>query len=152
MSYQASKNSPILLNVLTAVAKNPRIARNKLKNEFQITSGMMTALNTLLFCRNQNCNSIAMLVSLILRRGQADKLCFTRLSSMFLCVSYPSMITKQEQLGANFMDPVNKLIESSNENVKSLTKYLKNIDKVEDKIAVIKNDFSSMNLNEGNLN
>lgn len=70
MCYQALKNSPILMNLLTVVAKNPRIGRNKLKNEFQITSDMMAALNTLLFCRNQNCSSVAMLVSLILRRDR----------------------------------------------------------------------------------
>lgn len=60
------------------------------------------------------------------------------------------MIAKQEQLGGNFLKPVNKSIESSNTNLKSLTKYLKNVDKVEEDIVVIKNDFSNMNLYQGN--
>ncbi|XP_066926091.1 uncharacterized protein [Clytia hemisphaerica] len=59
----------------------------------------MNAVNSLLMCRNRMLNRCAVMNSIILKKGKADKQCFNRFNALQTCVSYKETLSKQTELG-----------------------------------------------------
>uniref|UniRef100_A0A7M5VF96 C2H2-type domain-containing protein n=3 Tax=Clytia hemisphaerica TaxID=252671 RepID=A0A7M5VF96_9CNID len=92
-------NAPFTFNSIVSIAKNPRENRNKNKTLATCIPAVMNAVNSLLMCRNQTLNQCAVLNSIILKRGKADKQCFARFNALQTCVSYQNTLGKQTELG-----------------------------------------------------
>ena len=102
------QKAPTIHDIIMKIAINQRSQkRNKIKTSETILPAVMNAVNTLLMCRNQKMNHGATVNSIILRKGKADKMCFERLNSLQLCLSYQSVLNKQLGLGKQFRKTVN---------------------------------------------
>jgi hypothetical protein len=94
------ENAPLLWKLLNAAAVNRRAQnRNTVKTEESIEPAILTAIGILLHCHSTCMNMNATINSIILRRGGADKLTFKRFSHISLCLSYPSALKLQSELG-----------------------------------------------------
>ena len=137
--------APFLSTTLVAAAKNPKINRNTSKTFERIIPGLMTALGTLLFCRNTHCNRIPTLVGIILKRSLADKVCINHLNSFYMSLSYSSVIKTQEELGKDFMRTPNEWSEECLKDGKKLIKEIRSVDALEKHIPVVTEDLSKPN-------
>ena len=75
----------------------------------------MTAAAILRKCRNQNMSTHANVISMLLRRGGADKITFQRLHKLGLCFSCRNSLGKQSRLSENNDNRVKKWIKVKGE-------------------------------------
>ena len=100
---QLDQKAHLFLRLINTVAVNPKsVRRNKLKTADSLIPSIMNAIGVLLNCRNQSMNTNALLNTLILRRGKADKACVQRLQKLGICLSYTSLLKKQLDLTRNY--------------------------------------------------
>ena len=109
---EASAKAPYTMKIIENIGTNPRNGRNKLKTKQSLRPSFITSLNILLNCRTWHCNHFQSIIGLILKNGDADKLCINRLNSLALSVSYNTVISKQVQLGKNFLAPVQEWVKN----------------------------------------
>jgi len=121
LEQELKKISPLVLKAIRAIGVNhSSIKRNSKKNEHSLLPGLMNATNTLLMCRNKNMNKCQAVNSMILRKGDAEKTCIDRFSSMQIALSYCTVLDKQLELGNNLRDIVNSWVEESSTELESL--------------------------------
>ena len=110
---EAVEKAPYIMKMVEAIGINPRIGRNKNKSKESLQPSLLTSLNVLLNCRTQNCNQLSSIIGLILKQGQAKKLCVSRMHSLSLSTSYNTVIKKQIELGKDFLVPVQEWIDKA---------------------------------------
>ena len=146
---EALDKAPFSMAVFNAFGTNPRIGRNKVKTVTAIIPSIMTAVNTLLQTRTQQCNMLASIIGLILKQGQAEKRCISRLANLSLSVSYNTVISAQTSLGKTFLKTVNEWIQEGEADLEKLLSMTRNIDEIEDEIPVMNDEMSKMNISFG---
>ena len=90
------------------------------------------------------------MIAVTLRKGQADKLCYSRLSRLFLSLSYQGMVNMQVELGSQFLKPVDMMIEKCNQDMDSFVSLLQGTHMME-AIPVINDDLSNLEISHGNF-
>eukprot|EP00794_Sanderia_malayensis_P002019 gene2019-2296_t len=104
---ELSQKAPILYTCLEAASYNAKaLARNTTKSKESILPAIMTAASILLHCYSIRMNMNIHLLSLVLRRGGADKACFKRLNRAGICLSYPHALKSQGIFGKDNADMV----------------------------------------------
>ena len=99
---ELSATAPLLLKCLKAAAYNERaLQKNKIKTKEYIQPAIMIAAGILLNCHNKNMNLLSTVISMLLRRGGADKLIAKRLNKSALSLSYAEELSKQSQISEN---------------------------------------------------
>ena len=99
---ELSATAPLLLKCLKAAAYNERaLQNNKIKTKEYIQPAIMTAAGILLNCHNKNMNLHSTVISMLLRRGGADKLIVKRLNKSALSLLYAEELSKQSQISEN---------------------------------------------------
>ena len=84
--------------------------------------GVVNAAGTLLNIRSQKLQANALINSLVLKDGCTNKMCFNRLKSLHLCLSYSAIQEKLCHIGKDFKKPVQKW----SENLQNDMGYMKN--------------------------
>ena len=103
---EMASKAPYLSGCVTSVAKSPKEHKNKIKTFDSCKPAIMNFLNTLLFCRSKNMNQCAVVNSVILKHGMADKECMLRMAGLHQCVSYTSVLDQITKLGKDFKKKV----------------------------------------------
>ena len=97
-----NRKAQLLLKCLKSTAYNHKaLQRNTVKTKESVLPVIMIAASVLLHCHSQKMDLHANLISLILRRGGADKITFERLNKLNLCLSYPAALKRQSMLSEN---------------------------------------------------
>ena len=83
-------------------------------------------------------------MSIILRRGKANRKCFERMKTLGLCLSYNSVLKKQLNLGEDFTDPVQRWKQKLDRKKNVLKEIVQkqNIDEILD-ITISRDEFAS---------
>lgn len=104
---EVEKKAPLLWKTVMAAGSNKKsLARNKLKNLDAIKPMLLTAVAIILRSRNQQVNMNALVHSMILRRGGADKMTYKRLNKLGFCTSYVRALACQSGLGKDNLSVV----------------------------------------------
>eukprot|EP00794_Sanderia_malayensis_P012386 gene12386-13662_t len=75
---ELEKNSPLLWKIVVSAGSNKRnLSRNKRKKIGSIKPALLTSIAVILKCRNQYMNMNALVNSIILQRGGADKMTYS---------------------------------------------------------------------------
>ena len=99
---ELQSDAPTFLKCIRAAAVDKAaLERDVRKSNETILPGIMSAAGVLLFCRSSHMNAHALMNGIILKRGGADSMTFTRLNHVGLSTSYITVTRKQEQLGEN---------------------------------------------------
>ena len=125
---ELKNKAPFLRDIVFSVAVNPRAdSRNKMKSSDSLVPGIMNAINSLLFCHNQQMNANTTINTLVLRRGKADKMCYNRFQALKICLSHHSALEKQFDLGKGFQEPVKSLAKALNDCAQTMTNKIKSV-------------------------
>lgn len=101
-----TEKAPLFKKILENITANPSHKRNKFKNEENLLSGIVSAGCKLLSVYNRDLNAVQHVVSLMLLKGGCKKSAFTRLNSMYDCLSYPATLNIADTYATNWTDDI----------------------------------------------
>ena len=114
------EKAPLLENIIFACVGCNKKLKNKQKTPECFHPAIANSVSILLMCNIQLMNANAVINTLILRQGKADKMLISRFQKMNICLSHTSALKKQLQLGENCHLPIQKLKSDLEYNAKNM--------------------------------